>query len=183
MKNYTASIEKQTFITNDISIEDFDFADLERYEFTSILKTKVLNPEEYGFSEHDEAFVSWANENLSYEELYEVPMMDAVYYYPSFVTFDVEDRSKTASTTTLFYDTLKDAWAVGMTGGGMDLSPHLLDTFISLGKGVPENIALAISKNYSAYIDRKKHLANCKLLAGAFVQKSFQFENRAEQLM
>ena len=173
----------QPFITDDIIIKDFDFSDIERYELTSRLKSREITPEDYDFTDYNEAFASWANDHLSYEELYEVPIMNAVYYYPSFITFQEEDRYKAASTTTLFYDNLLDAWAVGMTGGGMDLAPHLLDTFISLGKGIPFNIAQAISKDYSAYISKPNHLANCLLLAQAFKEKASSLTGCAHRLL
>jgi hypothetical protein len=163
--------EKQNitaFITNDFTIQDFEFSNIERYELTSCLKSRELSPQDYDFTEYNETFTSWANDNLSYEELYELPMMNAIYYYPSFVTFQEEDRYKTSSTTTLFYDTELDTWAVGLTGGGMDLTPNLLDTFINLGKGVPFNIAEVISKDYTAYIDKERHLNNCQILSDAF---------------
>lgn len=109
--------------------------------------------------------------------------MNALYYFPSFITFQEEDRYKTASATTLFYDRNFDAWALGMTGGGMDLAPHLLDTFINLGKGIPFNIAQAIDKNYSAYISKPNHQANCLLLAQAFQEKASSFTGYSKRLM
>ena len=121
----TPLTNSSTFITDDITIRDFDFADIERYELTSCLESGELEAHTYGDFEDQEAFKQWASENLSFEELYECPMMNAVYYYPSFVTFQEEYRSKVASATTLFYDNTLESWAVGMTGGGMDLAPHL----------------------------------------------------------
>jgi len=159
MNTQTATAPKEPiyipFITEDITITDFNFDDLDRYEFTSKLKSGEITSEDYNFTGTD--FNTWAEENLSYEELYEIPMMNSVYYYPSFVTFKEEDRYKVASTTTLFFDIEEEAWAVGMTGGGMDLAPHLLETFIQLDKGIPMNIALAIRKNYSGYVNIETH--------------------------
>jgi len=171
------------FITDDFTIRDFNFSNIERYELTSCLKSGELTAQDYDFSKNNEAFKSLANDHLSFEELYETPMMNAVYYYPSFVTFQEEDRYKTASTITLFYDIEEDSWAVGMTGGGMDLAPHLLETFINLGKGIPINIAQSISKDYSAYISKPNHQANCLLLAQAFQQKSSDFNRYSKRLL
>ena len=127
-------------------------------------------------------FQQWANDHLSFEELYEVPMMTAVYYYPSFVSFKKEDRYKTASTTTLFYDTKEQSWAVGLTGGGMDLAPHLLDTFISLQSGIPLNVASVIRKEYPAYIKQEAHYKNCDALAKACIEQAKRFTGMAERL-
>lgn len=63
-----------------------------------------------------------------------------------------------------------------MTAGGLDLSPHLLDTFVALGKGLPSTIAQSISKEYNAYVIAKKHLENCKLIAESI-------EKEADHLM
>jgi len=195
--------KKNAFITNDIEIINFDSEAVRRYEFTK----KELDPAEYenfnSFEEwlpnyegdaktkegkekarrqYMETFREWADENLSYEELNEIPLMNALYYFPSCVSFSESDRQKVAGNTTLLYDTELEQWAIGMTGGGMDLSPKLLATFINLEKGIPENIALSIRANYSAGIDTKKHLENCLIVADAFKAKGKQLIARGESL-
>jgi len=197
------------FLTTDISFEDYDHENIERYEFTK----EELNPDDYNFSfdsfedwkEEQEKqgekyatekealdqynedkkylFEKWAEDNLNFEELYSVPMMNALRYYPDFIEFNDEDRKKASPNTCLLYDTEREAWAVGMTAGGMDLAPHLLDTFIRLGKGVPIELAESIKKNYSAYVVDDRHLKNCKLLAKAFREKGKQFERQADELL
>ncbi len=170
------------FITCDFSLQNFDFSNIDRYELTSQLKAGHYEPFDYGHTS-DNAFFEWANDNFSFEELYEVPIMNTVYYYPAFVSFKEEDRYKVASSTTLFYAIEEEAWAVGMTSGGMDLAPHLLDTFINLGKGVPLNIAQSISRGYSAYIDKCKHRNNCRILSDAFNQRASVLSGYADRLL
>ncbi len=175
--------EKNVFLIDDIVIEYFEYDNPERYEFTK----KKLSPADYLNYEYRknpaQSFLEWADENLTQEELYEIPMMNALRYFPHICSFTDEDRYKTASNTTLLYDTEKGAWAVGMTGGGMDLSPHLLDTFIELGKGVPIELATGIRKNYNAYVNLDKHLENCISLAKAFTDKAKQFAQYAKDLI
>lgn len=174
---------KNVFLTDDITIDDFEYDNPDRYEFTK----RKLDPADYpDFDKREDKkqiFEEWVDENLDYnEERYEIPMMNALRYYPDFVHFEEEECYKTASNTTLLYDTKKQAWAIGMTGGGMDLSPHLLASFIALGKGIPTELATGIRKDYNAYIDKKEHLENCKLLAEAFLNKAEQFKNYANDL-
>ena len=171
--------EKNVFLTNDITMEDWDYDNPDRYEYT---KCK-LNQKEYDKEGmNKEKFEEWADDNLSQEELYEMPMMNALRYYPSFIDFEEEDRYKVSGATTLLYDSELGAWAVAMSGGGMDLGPHLLDTFIEIGKGIPTELAEGIDLNYNAYIERKKHIENCKLLAKAFREKARVFVSNAQQL-
>jgi len=195
--------EKNVFLTNDITMEDWDHENPDRYEYTRA----KLDPDEYNFefrslkewkkeniltkpedekTEYQEAkqqaFEEWAEDNLNYEELYEMPMMNALRYYPSFIDFEEEDRYKVAGATCLLYDNKLESWAVAMSGGGMDLGPHLLDTFINLEKGVPVELAEAIDLNYNAYVERKRHIENCKLLAKAFREKAKVFNINAKQL-
>ena len=129
--------------------------------------------------EFAEEWNEWNDEAMT-EEFYKLPMMNSLYYFPDCVGFNGDEEINGA--TCLLYDNELEAWAVGMTGGGMDLSPHLLDTFIKLGKGVPMNIAYAIKLDYSAYVDKEKHKNNCKLLAQAFEEKAEQFKNYAKNL-
>ena len=71
-----------TFITDDIVIKDFDFQNIENYELT----LQELHPKDYDYTGNLENFQDWANDHLSFEERYELPMMTSVYYYPSFIT-------------------------------------------------------------------------------------------------
>ncbi len=171
--------EKNVFITNDITIEEWDYDNPDRYEYT---KCK-LNQKEYDKEDMSKKkFEEWAEENLDKEEHYEIPMMNALRYFPLFITFEEEDRYKVSGATTLLYDSELDAWAVAMSGGGMDLGPHLLDTFVSLEKGVPMELAEAINLNYNAYVDKEKHIENCRLLAKAFQEKAKIFLSNARLL-
>ncbi len=121
-------------------------------------------------------------DSASYEEQYQTPMMNALRYFPDFVSFDETDRYNCASNTCLLYDRERDAWAVAMTGGGMDLSPHLLDTFIRLGSGVPLELAESIRANYNAYVSKERHEENCKRLAKAFIEHGVRNMRRAMEL-
>ncbi len=178
----TSLSSSNSFITEDICIKDFDFQAIDRYELTSSLNSGELQAQDYRDFSGPQEFSEWAESNLSEEELYETPMMNSVYCYPSFVTFHESDRYKVAPSTTLFFDRDLDSWAVGMTGGGMDLTPHLLETFIALGSGIPTNIAAAATAKYPAYIEPEKHRMNCEMLANAFERKSIQFINKAKEL-
>ena len=194
---------KNVFLTNDITIKEWESDNPDRYEYTRA----KLNPDEYNFEfkslkewkkeniltkpenekteyqeAKQEAFEEWAENNLNYEELYEMPMMNALRYFPSFIDFEEEDRYKVSGATCLLYNNELEAWAVAMSGGGMDLAPHLLDTFIELEKGVPIELAEAVNLNYNAYVDNKKHIENCKLLAKAFREKAKVFMSNAKQL-
>jgi len=170
---------KNAFITNDIEIINFESEAVERYEFTPATLDKKDYSKE-GMT--DTEFEKWADENLSYEELNEIPLMNALYYYPSYVSFSESDRQKVAGNTTLLYDNDLEQWAIGMTGGGMDLSPHLLNTFIILEKGIPENIAFAVDSNYRAYVGEIEHRENLQILADAFKQKGKQLIARGKSL-
>lgn len=172
----------QLFITDDFEIIPFDFENLEKYEFTSRLKTGELSMKNYDFHGTQDEFTQWANENLSLEELYEIPMMNTLYYFPSFVILSEQDRHKNASSTTVLFDKELNAWGIGMTGGGMDLAPHLLDTFIKLERGVPLNIAKSISPDYNAYISADLHQQNCQMLSKAFQNLSEQMIGYSFQL-
>lgn len=180
MKTLSATAEKNVFLTNDITVCDWDYEDSERYEYSKA----QLDKEDYEGCEKmsDVEFNEWRDENLSHEENYEVPMMNALRYFPSFCTFDEEDARKCSGATCLIYDTYVDQWAVGMTGGGMDLAPHLLETFINLGKGVPLQLAYAICRDYNAYINKEAHENNCELLAIAFKEEANRNIHRAREL-
>lgn len=130
---------------------------------------------------HNAIYEEW-NDRATNEERFQTPVMNCLRYFPSFVEFEEEDRYKTIGNTCLLYDTGLEAWAVGMTGGGMDLSPDLLATFINLEKGVPLELAFGINRNYSAYISKETHEANCDLLAQAFLEYGDRMFNYALRL-
>jgi len=172
------------FVCNDFEIIDFEQNDLDRYSLTWSLDDPDFDKSQYDFVPDDDFpdFESWIKDNLSFEELWEVPMMNSIWYYPSFVSFDNLDRFKCSGATTLLFDHELDRWGVGMTGGGMDLGPHLLDTFISLGEGVPLQLALEVDRNYSAYVSRDTHLENCNHLGLALYRYSKRLESHAQKL-
>jgi len=130
---------------------------------------------------HNAIYEKWTNETI-YEERYQVPMMNCLRYFPSLVSFEEEDRYKVASNTCLLYDNEREAFAVGMTGGGMDLSPHLLDTFIQLDKGVPLELAESVRANYNAYVSQERHAENCELVAGALLNYGVQLIAKGQEL-
>lgn len=152
-------------------------ASAEKAGFHSIYKE--LN--DLAEDEWNALYQRWSD-NISYEEQWEVPMMNALYYYPSFVSFENEDRHKIGGSITLLYDSEEEAWAVGMTGGGMDLTPHLLEAFITLGKGVPVNVAENTRANYSAYVNEARHAENCRMLARAFINNGLRDLRRYKEL-
>lgn len=187
-------------ISTEFEYADFEHDNFERYDFTKM----ELNPEDEGYSREEwneqhqssnegltkaeqdacflEDFNDWVDENLSFEEQYEIPMMNAIRYYPSFCSFTEEQRQQVASNTTLFYDNDREQWAVGMTGGGMDLSPHLLDTFITLDSCVPEDIATAVSTGYSAYVDKDRHAENMRLVKEGLNTLGDIYKERANRI-
>jgi len=130
---------------------------------------------------HNAIYEKWTDE-ASHEERYQVPMMNCLRYFPSFVSFTEEDRYKVGSNTCLLYDNEREAYAVGMTGGGMDLSPHLLDTFIQLEKGVPLELAESVRANYNAYISQERHAENCELVADALLNYGVRLIARGQEL-
>jgi hypothetical protein len=130
---------------------------------------------------HGALYEEWID-SVSHEERYQVPMINTLRYFPSFVSFENEDRYKVASNTCLLYDSELDAWAVGMTGGGMDLAPHLLDTFMRLGKGVPLELAESLRKNYNAYIEQGRHAENCESVARALLDYGVRLAYRGVEL-
>lgn len=134
------------------------------------------------FMEENDTLADEWRDQVDYESQYQVPMMNTLYYYPSFVSFEEADRYKTSGSITLLYDSERDQWAIGMTGGGMDLSPHLLDSFIRLEKGVPVNIAEAIRLNYNAYVREETHAENCRMLARAFLNNGVRDLSRYKEL-
>ena len=204
---------KNVFLTDDITIKDFEHNNPERYELTQNFENFLNFIKDYSKEATDdekktaESFLNtfpaslsdiqaWINkdegrhnaiyeewqETDSYEEIYEIPMMTALRYFPSFVSFDEEDRYKAVGNTTLLYDSDENAWAVGMTGAGMSFAPDLLATFINLEKGIPLELAPSITRDYSAYVDKNIHTTNCTLLALAFIDYGKEMFNRAFRL-
>ncbi len=183
--------EKNVFITTDIIVDsetwpnwinsDNEYHDYDRFSFTKC----ELDKADYSKEDMtDEEFNEWCEENLSEEERFELPMMNALYYFPSFVGgFTAEDEKKCSGSTALLYDTKLEQWAVAMTGGGMDLSPHLVATFINLGKGVPLDLARDISAKYAAYVEEKEHLENCSLIGNAMVNFAANLHARGQDLL
>jgi len=180
VKTQLASAKKNVFLTTDIQIQDWDFQDCERY----IYPRANLEKSDYTGCENmsDEEFNDWRDENLSYQENYVFPMMNALRYFPSFCSFDESDAQKCSGSTCLIYDRYLEQWAVGMSGGGMDLSPHLLDTFINLESGIPLELANSIRRSYNAYVSLEIHEENCNLLADAFRREAHRNISRAQEL-
>lgn len=190
--------KEKPFLTENIIIRSYESDNLDRYtlvvnkkDFINYLiqndddkklDEKKLN--EMTLSEIQETYeAEWENWNeASLEEVYFVPMMNALRYFPSCVDFNDEEQQKVYGATGLIYDNELEAWAVCMTGGGMDLSPHLLATFINLSNGVPIELAIGIKRNYNAYVAKEEHEENCDLLTKAFDDKAKQFLNYAIQL-
>jgi hypothetical protein len=181
---------KKAFLTDDFEVLDFESENAERYTFTR----QELDPADYSFQpfkdwkkenegdreDYQQAFQDWAENELTFEEIYNVPMMNSLYYFPSFVSFRGDEP--TSGSTCLIYDNELEKWAVGMTGGGMDLSPHLLDTFLMLGKGVPAGLASGIRRDWPAYVNDKRHTENCDKLAEAMRKYGEGWMFRAERL-
>ena len=179
MKTQSATVRKNVFLTDDIQKIDWNVEEFDRYEYPKA----DLSKEDYGKEEMtDVEFDEWCENNLSYDELYIVPMMNCLRYFPSFCSFDKDDQKRCSNATVLVYDTYLDQWAVGMSGGGMDLAPHLLETFVNLESGVPLELAREISRNYNAYVDKRTHEENCGLLADEFKQEAVQNLQRAKEL-
>lgn len=134
---------------------------------------------------HNAIYEEWtdkASHEERYEERYQVPIMNCLRYFPSFVSFKEEDRYKVAGNTCLLYDNKLDSWAVGMTGGGMDLTPRLIDTFINLEKGIPLELAQGLNANYHAYVHPEKHAENYELIAKSLLDYSVRLAFRATEL-
>ncbi len=196
-------------MTDDIRLQDWNNDDFERYEYTENLDDYLDFVQQYSgkatedekrtaasfaavfpasladvrqwIEDHPKPYEEWTD-GASYEEQYSVPMMYALRYFPSFVDFNEEDRYKVAGNTCLLYDSEEEAWAVGMTGGGMDLSPHLVATFINLEKGVPLELARNMRKDYNAYVSPEVHKENCRLMSMALVEFGLRLINEGLNL-
>ena len=174
--------KKNCFITDEFHVIDHDTPienPLDRYEYTENLHgfidwlddEKLFDAGNFDTIRELPEYEQW-RDSISFEEQYEIPMMRALYYFPDSVNFEEDDRYKVAGNCTLLYDNELKRWAVGMTDGGMDLTPHLLDTFITLGKGVPVNVARHARRDYNAHVDKDTHAENCELLADAWLSQS-----------
>jgi len=196
------------FITDDIVLDEWISDEYERYEYPiatySFAEHVDYEQKENGTAKEKANYIvhGTKSDNIEtlkdlYPDMYEqwydnaiggerevIPMMYAIRYYPDFVTFDLQkdNDTKVSGNTVLIYDTQKEAYAVGMSGGGMDLSPHLLDTFIKLGHGVPSQLANDIRLDYNAYVNEDVHKQNCKLLAKAFRDKGRAMYGNAKRL-
>ena len=192
------SKERKCFISNEFDVIDHNIGNIERYEYTENLNAfiewfnytedvkdrskevqKLLDEKALDTIREMPEYNEWSDEE---PERYEIPIMNALYYFPDFCSFEEADRYKPRGATTLLYDNELERWAIGMTGGGMDLSPELLDTFINMGSGVPSNIAGSISLNYSAHVSDKRHQENCNLLAKSYIDEADRCKNKAKEL-
>ena len=188
------------FLTSDFSNDDHEMGSIEKYDYTisyddfithcrdyqewdKTTNDRVKKIDKLSEGEDKEEFIreiksfiedypdtydDWFSEA---DEPYEVPMMNCLRYFPSFCDFSEADRYKTSGATTLLYDNERETWAVGMTGGGMDLTPNLLETFIKLGNGIPKEVADGVRLTYNAYIPKERHEENCRLLADAYAEQ------------
>lgn len=151
----------------------------ERAEAKALLSQFERNPADAcevvrdWLNEHDDLYSKW-RDDITDDEQYQVPMMNAIRWYPSFVSFDEADRYKCSGAICLVHDTESDRWGVAMSGGGMDLAPHLLDTFIALESGVPSELASSIRADYPAYVNAEKHRQNCNMLARAYANEAYR---------
>lgn len=195
---------KNIFLTEDIHIQYFQYNNPDRYtfarnkyQFVEFLKNTEIKDDKLRIEtdiadqltmnelieKYPKEWEEW-QDKATQEEIYEIPMMNALRYFPPFIDFKEEDCEKAVGNATLLYDDDEEngGWAVGMTGGGMDLSPDLLATFINLGHGVPLELAFGIRRDYPAYVSRELHEANCDLLAQAFLEYGHKMFNYALSL-
>ena len=170
------------YLTDDISVMYYDNENIERYEFTRNIPDFLEYAHENGAKlyrksqdigeyviKHNALCEQWQDE-VGYEGKYQLPLMNALYYFPVGIEFADEDRFKVSSNCTLLYDTELSQWAIGMTAGGLDLTPHLVDTFIKLNRGVPVSLAQNMSRGYEAYITGRRHIQNCRIIGNAFLR-------------
>ena len=130
--------------------------------------------------DHDTLYGNWRDDLTT--EQYQMPMMNAVRWFPDFVDFEEWERYKVSGATYLIYDNENGRWGVAMSGGGMDLAPHLLDTFIQLGKGIPAELTESIRADYNAYVNAERHRENCNKLAKAYLNQSGRVIQRIADL-
>lgn len=127
----------------------------------------------------------WSDEDrdhYSFDEQVQVPMMSTLWYYPSFVSFTDQDRLKTVGCITLLFDNELNRWAIGMCGGGMDLTPQLVASFINLDQCVPLYLAQSMQANYPGYLDKMVHHNNCYLVGIALQNYGNSIINRGSYL-
>ena len=194
--------KRQITITNDFEVMDYDGTTLDRYDLTWRLperdafidflvekrgQTRAILEHSNSLYEdfYDDLANYWSDEDRQdyfRDEVFQVPMMNALWYYPPFCTFSIADRLKTMGCITLLFDRELGRWAIGMCGGGMDLTPQLVGSFINLGKCVPLDLAMSMRVNYSAYVNQKLHLDNCAVIADAMQLYSKSIAERGEYL-
>lgn len=63
------------------------------------------------YPEHTEEY--W--KDFTYEERYQIPLMNTIWYYPPFVSFRDEERYLCDSNTTLLYDIENEQRGVALT--------------------------------------------------------------------
>lgn len=126
-------------------------------------------------------YETWID-NSNQEETHKIPMMSVAYVFPDYVKYNPALPLLTKGNTTLIYDNENECYLLCLTGGGMDLTPDLLASFISIGHGVPLNIATNTTLNYSASISEPEHQENCQALAQALKDFADSCNMRANNL-
>ena len=119
--------------------------------------------------------------DLTTDELRSISSSSLMYFFPSEVSFSQRDKLKVAQGTLLGFDGQSGAWFVVETEEPMDYGANLLDTFITLGHGVPINIAFSITSDFSGNVNRAKHLKNIEILQACFTglaEKCSQYKIR-----
>lgn len=182
------------FLTDEIEWDTLDRKHLERYEFTrniadfleyctrlGIPPLKENQDRKDYLLEHKDLYEQW--QDLFDSEVYQIPMMDGLWYFPAKIQFQEEDRDKVSANCTLIFDTELEQWAVGLTGAGMDFTPHLVDTFIRLDRGVPLPLVSRLSRNDEAYLNLKDHLRNCQIMGNACLRYSAMMHQYAIELL
>lgn len=106
--------------------------------------------------------------DLTTDELRSISSSSLMYFFPSDVSFSQEDKLKAAKGTLLGFDDQSGAWFVVETEEPMDYGANLLDTFITLGHGVPINIAFSVTSDFNGNVNRVKHLKNIEILQACF---------------
>lgn len=81
------------------------------------------------------------------------PMMNYAYPLPSYVSASDDDNRKMAAENGLFLFSWNDEPWMSLTGGGMDLTPNIIKTYLDLCDYVPEEWALEFDPNYKLHND------------------------------
>lgn len=189
-------------ISNDFEMMDYDNTTFDRYEFTWQIPERnyfidylvehrgqskeILEDSQTLFEDFYHCLPDyWWDDDMecySLDERSEIPMMNTLWYYPQFISFTDADRLKTVGCITLLFDKELDRWAIAMCGGGMDLTPQLVASFINLGKCVPVYLAQSMSVNYPGYVNQGLHLENCYQIANALKQYGKSISDRGQYL-